>query len=91
MPNTTYYTIAGAAKYKGVTYPTVAKAIKDAKLTPVIANDGLKGQEVKLLTKEQLDQWEPTKRTRLTEEERVRRAAKLLGITPEAMKAALRK
>lgn len=86
------YTISGAAEYKGTTYPTIKKAIDGKKLVPLVANAGLrKVQEVKLLTGEALDAWTPRRASRLTDEQRIERAAKVLGITPAQMKAALAK
>jgi hypothetical protein len=85
-----FYTIAGAAEYKGVTYPTIKNAITKGKLKPITANPDLKeAQEVKLLTQTQLDNWTKQK-SRLTDEQRIERAAKLFGGI-EQMKAALAK
>lgn len=85
------YTLAGAAEYKHTTYPTLTKAIDAKKLAPISANVGLKkSREVKLLSSEQLDAWSPRRRSSLTEDQRIERAAKMLGITPAEMKAALK-
>lgn len=86
------YTISGAAEYKGTTYPTIKKAIDGKKLVPLVANAGLKkAQAVQLLSGEALDAWTPRRASRLTDDERIRRAAKMVGVTPAQMKAALAK
>ena len=90
MAREQFYTLTGAAEYKKTYYPTVRAAIDRKDLVPIKANVGLtKAREVELISKEQLDAWEP-RRNRLTEDQRIERAAKLMGITPAQMRAALK-
>lgn len=88
-----WYTVAGVAALKGTTYPTVRNAIKEGRLVPTIANAGLTGaREVELISEKHLkdSNWEPIHKARLTDEQRIERAAKLFGGI-EQMKAALSK
>ncbi len=88
------FTTSGAAEYKGTTYPTIKKAMANKKtgLTPTIANLGLKNaRPVELLSQDQLDAWTPRRASRLTEEQRMEKAAKMIGISVAEMKAALGK
>lgn len=87
-----WYTLAGVAELKKTTYPSVRKAVKDKKLRPIIANAGLKkARPVELVTEEQVTAWKFQPHSRLTEDQRIERAATILKMDPAVVKAALAK
>ncbi len=57
MSGMRFYTIAGAAKFKGVTESTIRRWIASGQLAPRMADNGANG--LVLLDKEQLTQFQP--------------------------------